>query len=306
MDLSAVPAGSIVVGIDGSTCSDGALAWGVAQASLEGRHLTLVHAVAPIGAPGSGFYGGGGIDYTGLLDEMQNDGRSVLELAVTHAHAVQPTLDVHQVLVVSDARSALLELGEHAAMIIVGSRGRGPVASLLLGSVSVTLAKHAACPVIVVRPNDEDHPRHGILVSVDGSEKSLAAIEFAYRLASFRVLPLTVLHGYWTRGSVIAPTPDAPGPDVGDERALVSESLAGMAEKFPDVEVQVRLVRRDVERELIEASADVDLLVVGHHRGSPVDNLLHDSVAAAVVEQARSAVAVVPAKVTRPAPVTRP
>lgn len=295
MDLTAVPAGSIVVGIDGSSWSDAALEWGVAQASLEGRHLTLLHAIAPTVVPNAGLYGGSGIDYGRFMDEMQTGGRSMLDAAVAQAHALDPTLNVHPMLVISDARTAMLDLGERAAMIVVGSRGRGPVASLLLGSVSVTVSKHAACPVIVVRPHEEDHPRHGILVGVDGSKTSVAAIEFAYRLASFRALPLTVLHGYQTPDSVAAPTPDAPGADISDERALVSESLAGLAEKFPDVAVQVRLARGDGSRELITASADVELLVVGHHRVSALDNLVHDSVAAAVVEQARCAVAVVPA-----------
>lgn len=295
MDLAAVPAGSIVVGFDGSTWSDAALEWGIAQASLEGRPLTLLHAIAPTMVPNAGLYDGSEIAYGRFTDEMQTDERSILDAAVAQAHALDPGLDVHPMLVISDARTAMLDLSESAAMIVVGSRGRGPVASLLLGSVSVTVSKHAACPVIVVRPHDEDHPRHGILVGVDGTKASVAAIEFAYRIASFRVQPLTVLHGYQIADSVLAPTPDAPEADISDERALVSESLAGMAEKFPDVAVQVNLARGDGRRELITASADVELLVVGHHQGSHLDNLVQDSVAAVVVEQARCAVVVVPA-----------
>lgn len=296
MDLSAVPAGTIVVGIDGSTWSDEALAWGAAQASLEGRPLTLVHAIAPLGAPSSGVYGGIGIDYSRFMDEMQTGGRSMLESAAAEALALEPSIEVDRVLALSDARTTMLNLGERAAMIVVGSRGRGPVASLLLGSVSVTVAKHAACPVVVVRPHEHDHPRLGIVVGVDGTEKSVAAVEFAFRIASFRALPLTVLHGFRMPDSVAAPTPDAPAADTSEELALVSESLAGLAEKFADVEVQVRLARGDIDRELITASAEVELLVVGHHHGSPLDNLVRDSVAATVVERARSAVAVVPAR----------
>ncbi len=295
MDLTAVPAGSIVVGIDGSTWSDEALSWGIAQASLEGRSLALVHAASPMLAPGSLLYAGTGVDYGRLIDDLRAAGRSMLVAAETRAHEFDPRLEVHQVLSVTEARSTLLDLSEHAAMIVVGSRGRGPMKSLLLGSVSVTVSKQASCPVIVVRPHDPEHPRHGILVGVDGSKTSTAAIEFAYRLASFRARPLIVLHGYWTPESMAVPTLGAPEVDISDERALIAESLAGMAEKFPDVEVQVRLVRGDGTRELINASAEVAVLVVGHHRGSSLDNLIHDSVAASVVEHARCAVAVVPA-----------
>lgn len=295
MDLTSVPAGSIVVGIDGSTWSDEALSWGVAQASLEGRALTLVHAASPMLAPGSLLFAGTGVDYGRLIDDLHAAGRSMLVAADARAHELEPTLEVHQVLSVTEARNTLLDLSAHAAMIVVGSRGRGPMKSLLLGSVSVTVSKQAACPVIVVRPHEPEHPRQAIVVGVDGSKTSTAAIEFAYRLASFRGWPLIVLHGYWTPDSVVAPTLGAPEADISDERALVAESLAGMAEKFPDVEVQVKLIRGDGSRELIEASADVAVLVVGHHRDSSLHTLVRDSVAAAVVEHAQCAVAVVSA-----------
>ena len=96
-------------------------------------------------------------------------------------------------------------------MIVVGSRGRGPVTSLLLGSVSVAVSKHASCPVVVQRPTPTDTTRHGILVGVDGTESSLPAIEFAYRMASSRELSLTVLHCYWDR-STVSPRSDGRGP----------------------------------------------------------------------------------------------
>ncbi|CAN5432217.1 universal stress protein [soil metagenome] len=296
MDINAVPAGSIVVGIDGSSLSDEALEWGAHQAALEGRSLTLVHAVTPMGVPSSGMYGAAGVDYARYSDEMDAAGRSMLAAAAERARAFRPGLDIHEVLPATDPRTAMLGLAEQATMIVVGSRGLGSVASLLLGSVSVSVAKHATCPVIVVRSVDRSPPRHGIVVGVDGSERSLAAIELAYRLASFRATGLTVLHGFWTPDPVVVSTSGAEEPDVSDERALVSESLAGMGEKFPDVEVRLQLVRGPADQALLAASRDAELLVVGHHRGSALDTLLHDSVAATVLEHAHSSVAVVPAR----------
>jgi nucleotide-binding universal stress UspA family protein len=206
MDTSQVPAGSIVVGIDGSSWSDGALDWAIDQAAIEQRDLTIVHAIPAMGAQSMGLYPSSGLDFVRVLDDARADAQALLDRAVAHAHDRASDLHVHDVLSVSDPRSVLLELGEHAAMLVVGSRGRGPVVSLLLGSVSVSVSKHASCPVVVRRSSESTRPDHRIVVGVDGTEPSLPAIEFAYRMASFRASALTVLHCYWT-ASPVAPSP---------------------------------------------------------------------------------------------------
>jgi len=290
MDTAEVPAGSIVVGIDGSPWSDGALEWAIDQAALEHRTLTIVHAIAAF-PESTRMADSSGLDLRRLFEDSRADAENVLDTAVSHALDREPQLDVHHVLSVSDPRTILLDLGEQAAMVVVGSRGRGPVASLLLGSVSVAVSKHASCPVVVRRLKGPTQPGNRIVVGVDGTEDSVAAIEFAYRMASFRQCSLSVLHCYWT-ASPVAPSPR--GPDLAADRALVSESLAGMAEKFPEVEVTVDLVSGFADRHLIAASAGYDLVVVGHHRLTPLNDLVYRSVAPTVLEHADGAVAVVP------------
>jgi nucleotide-binding universal stress UspA family protein len=198
MDTSQVPAGSIVVGIDGSSWSDGALDWAIDQAALEQRDLTIVHAISSMGAQSMGLYASSRLDLVRVLDDARAGAQALLDRAVVHAHRRACNLHVHEVLSVSDPRSVLLHLGEHAAMLVVGSRGRGLVASLLLGSVSVSVSKHASCPVVVRRSSESTSPGHRIVVGVDGSEPSLPAIDFAYRTASFRASTLTPLHCYST------------------------------------------------------------------------------------------------------------
>jgi nucleotide-binding universal stress UspA family protein len=294
MDIQQVPAGSIVVGIDGSPSSEGALSWAIEQAALEQRPLTIVHGVEPGCLPGAGGMYAATVDYNLLLKESHDAARALMTSAVTEATDQHPDLTVHRVLSYSDPRSTLLELGRTAAMIVLGSRGRGPIASLLLGSVSVSISKHAACPVVVHRPTPPDAPGHGILLGVDGTEASLPAIEFAYRMASWRAVPLTVLHCYWDPNPV-APLPDgAVLPGSAAEEVLVAESLAGMSEKFPEVDVQVRLTRGFADQHLVTASHDYDLVVIGHHPIPALNDLLYGSVAPAVVEHAHGAVAVVP------------
>ncbi|MGE0170332.1 universal stress protein [Nocardioides sp.] len=284
MNTTGIPAGSIVVGVDGSSYSDEALDWAVEQAALEQRPLTIVHTIEPVGFIAAGTYAGGGIDYGALLDQSQAAGKATLHKARTRALETLPAPAIHQVLSQADPRSTLLDLSQHATMIVLGSRGRGPIASLLLGSVSVSVSKHASCPVVVRRRVDPSLTTHGILVGVDGTEISLPAIEFAYRMASFRARPLVVLHCYWED----------------HERALVAESIAGMAEKFPDVNVEVRLAQGFADQHLVNASQNYELVVVGHHPITPLSDLIFGSVAPTVVEHAHGAVAVVPAAPAAP------
>ena len=160
MNVSHLPAGTIVVGIDGSEWSEAALDWAVDQAALESRALTLLHAMPPMGAQSVGLYASSGIDFERLVDDAQGAAHTLLSDAVTHALARRPGLEVHHVLSRTDPRNALLDLGEDAAMIVMGSRGRGPVTSLVLGSVSVAVSTHASCPVVVRRALASRASRH--------------------------------------------------------------------------------------------------------------------------------------------------
>jgi len=292
MQTTDIPPGSIVVGVDGSTSAVHAVAWAADQAVLEHRPLTLAH--------GTGHLDGvwmaqSGIDHRVVVEARREEGRRVL----SHAREVAlraGDLVVHEALRAQDAREMLHALAADAALLVVGSRGRGPVRSLLLGSVSVAATRHAPCTVVVVRPHHPGEVRRGVLVGADGTDRSLRTLEYAYRQASLRDLPLTVLHSYWDARhlpstSVRASTPI---PDLDDVRMLVSESISGLGEKYPEVGVRVELVRGLADDCLIHAARQMEMVVVGAHRRSPVSNLVYGSVASAVIEHAACVVAVVP------------
>ena len=102
--------------------------------------------------------------------------------------------------------------------------------SLLLGSVSVALVRHAHCPVVVVRPEHVGTVRNGVLVGVDAEPGSQPVLELAFRQASLRDLPLTVVHTPWdiqagTAGAYVVA--DVMG-DVESDRLAVAEAMAGM------------------------------------------------------------------------------
>lgn len=286
METTVIPAGTIVVGLDGSPSAERALEWAVDQALRESRQLTLAHGVDP---SGSVWVDPAGIDHRAVLEALHDDAKAVLGHAREQIAHRAPDLVVHEVVQLSDARVTLLELSERAAMVVVGSRGRGPIKSLLLGSVSLAVSREARCPVVVVRPGHPGVVRNGVLVGADGTDRSVPTLEFAYRQASLHQLPLTIMHCFW----------DArPGteeePVASDARLVLAESLAGLGEKFPDVQARTELVRGMADERLVRASQRMDLVVVGAHHGGTLTTLLYGSIANAVLEHATCPVAIVP------------
>jgi len=286
-----VPSGTVVVGVDGSPGAAAALDWAVAEARRAGRALTLAH----------GWHEGAlvvvdvaGYDHTVLRSELAEESRRLVERTAEEVRASAPDLEVHTISRSHDPRSLLLALAERAAVVVVGSRGRGPVASLLLGSVGAAVARHARCPVAVVRGASGAQPG-GVLVAADGTDVSVPAVELAYEHAASRGVPLTVLHACWDARAVARGVDVDQLPGAEDLRVSLSQTLAGLAEKYPDVRVVVDLESGLTERVVDEAARGRELVVVGHHRSGLVGSLLHGSVAVHVVEHAEVPVLVVPA-----------
>ena len=285
--------GTIVVGVDGSESSTQALQWAVQQAAAEHRALTLVHAAHGL-APA--FNDGVYVDADGARRALEADGRTILGEARQAVAWKQPDLEVHEVLELADPREVLLQLSEHAAMVVVGSRGRGRVASLLLGSTSVAVVRHATCPVVVVRPWNRGLVRNGVAVGVDALEPSQPVLEFAYRQASLHDLPLTIVHclGDILVGTIGASITTPEAIDVQNERLALAESTAGMAEKYPDVHATSHVANGLAEGVLAGLGEHMDLIVTGTHHASLARRVLDGSVSIAVVEHASCPVAVVP------------
>lgn len=288
-----VTQGTIVVGVDGSPSSMRALAWAVEQATIEHRALTLLHAIHIETAT----YTDTAFIYPQeVREDLRAEGHRTLAAARAEVEKLAPEIEVHEVFRFADSRDVLLEMSEDAAMLVVGSRGRGPLRSLLLGSVGVALARHAHCPIVVHRPGHPGAVRNGILVGADGSEDSRAVLEFAYREASLRDLPLTVLHCYWDKqatmgAAYVVPEPEA---DLETERLFLGETLIGFSEKYPDVRVHTETSYSLAQQTLVELGERMNLVVVGAHQRGVLSRVLFGSVPLTVVEHATCPVAVVP------------
>ncbi|KAB8176034.1 universal stress protein [Microbispora catharanthi] len=255
----------IVVGVDGSTPSLQAAGWAGREAELRGAPLRIVYVTlrwpyyVPL-VPQPASWGA----------DAEAAARTVLDQATVHARAGRPHLPVSAEIVDGAAPEALVAAAEGAQLIVVGNRGRGGFAELLLGSVSRYVTARAPCPVAVVRQTKEDG-RGEITVGVTGHPDQEPVLEFAFREAALRHAGLRAVHA-WTHPA--ATELDYLQPlvydvdSVGAEEArLLAESIAGRRENFPDVTLTERVVREHPAKALIEASAETDLVVIGAHTG---------------------------------------
>ncbi|MER7520696.1 universal stress protein [Streptomyces sp. NPDC126499] len=135
----------VVVGVDGSPESYGALRWALRHARLIGA---TVDAVAAYDVPGA-------IGWSASTVDAELDGRQArqdMAEQLRSALAEGDDVPVEEHVVRGHPAQVLIEASKGAELLVVGSRGRGGFARLLLGSVSGQCAAHAACPVVIVRP----------------------------------------------------------------------------------------------------------------------------------------------------------
>jgi nucleotide-binding universal stress UspA family protein len=141
--------GRIVVGVDGSDDGQRALGWALDEARARRCTVEVVHAWRPP------FLAGYPLDPLATDTEaFEGAARTVLERALEDVDVTGLVRPVDQTLRLARPASALLEAAENTDFVVVGSRGIGGFQGLLVGSVSLQVARHSPCPVVVVRPDD--------------------------------------------------------------------------------------------------------------------------------------------------------
>lgn len=282
-----------MVGIDGSEHSARAVDWAADQAEREQRPLLVVHA---LGAVDPFWMAQPMVDVRALKDSMVEGAETLLAAAQDSVRATRPNLSVTTAWRSEDARHLLIDASQYAALVVVGSHGRGPVKRLLLGSVSVGLTRHAHCPVAVVRPARGAPTGGGVVVGVDASDHSLPTLDQAFRIAASRRAPLTVAHCFWTMGAgVDLPSrSDLSGRTEAEHRQAVAQMLAGFEGRYPGIPVTVELAHGLADDVLLDLAHGKDVAVVGSRERSTLSDLLLGSVATTLVEHATCTVVVVP------------
>jgi nucleotide-binding universal stress UspA family protein len=183
---------------------------------------------------------------------------------------------------------ALRDASTRAQLLVLGSRGAGGVAGLLVGSTATAVVPAAECPVLVL-PDDTSvrvSQRRSVVVGVEGRSGDEEVLGAAFDEAAARGTDLIAVHAWQdvrvgASFEVVSPLIDWAGVRDDEERVL-AEALAGWREKQPDVVVREVVLRDKTAHALLAAALTAELLVVGHRRrnrlaalGSTAHGVLH-------------------------------
>jgi nucleotide-binding universal stress UspA family protein len=199
-------------------------------------------------------------------DVIRKHAEGVAGTAAYEARKVTPHLAVEADPVIGHPAARLLAEAGDADLVVLGSRGHGGFAGLLLGSVSQRVATHAPVPVVVVRGRG-DAAEGPVAVGVDDSPAADLVLGTAFEQASAHGCTLVVVRSYlpalplWL-SNVRAADVDTPDQDKA-ELARLEEQLAPWRDKYPGVPVDVVLTHEGVAGALVEASKHARLVVVG-------------------------------------------
>ncbi|MFZ0324278.1 MAG: universal stress protein [Actinomycetes bacterium] len=287
----------IVVGLDGSDAARGALDWALTTARLSHVAVRMVHAWSvPLPPVAMGPAVSGPSE-----DALQEVAQTLLDEGIAYAGTVAPDVEVTAELSTTPPASAMITASKDSSMVVLGSRGLGSFTELLVGSVSLQVATHAHCPVAIIRPHTLGEGASSyagrIVVGVDGSALSTAAAELAFEQASLRGLGLGIVHAWEPPGfdgpGLVMSTDEMQADIEQEQLELVSETVAGLRERFPDVNVKQDLVRGRANSVLVDASRGAELVVVGSRGRGGFASLMLGSVSHTVIHHAHAPVLVV-------------
>jgi nucleotide-binding universal stress UspA family protein len=260
---------SIVAGFDGSDVARDAVLWAAAEAHGRGHPLVLARSYErPL------------LTDVGLLPDDAREWHCdhSLRVLADECRLVHPGLNVRCTTRAGHPGPVLARLCAQldAELVVLGSRGHGPVARLVLGSTAAELVHLLDRPVVVVRGAVGPGP---VLLGLAGTDTDGQAIGFAFESAARHGAPLHAVHG-----DHHARAPQA-----------LEQVLAPWRERYPSVEVHTEVVGGKPAQALLERSAGARLLVVGSHHHNAAHRMLRGSISHATLYHADCPVAVVPA-----------
>lgn len=287
----------VVVGTDGSEESLRAVEWAAREAERHEAPLRIVS--APAVPPRMWAYDPASHGVARVLGSVP---RRALAEAITRCREVSPHLLVDADLLTGPPALAVTGSGSGALMLVVGARGGGGFAALLLGSVSRYTAMHASCPVVVVREETSAVHRE-IVVGVRDPHEHSAMLPVAFEEAALRGATLVAVHAWYWFGSPfggagireMAERPADVGKVSEDADRNLAETLRRWREKYPAVPVRHEVVHGHPGRVLSSYTARSDLVVIGRHDGHDTGPAV-GAVQHAVLSHAHGPVAIVPEK----------
>ncbi|SCL49920.1 Nucleotide-binding universal stress protein, UspA family [Micromonospora eburnea] len=281
----------VVVGVDGSSTSLTAAEHAARAAVQRSRPLHLVHGyLHPLG------YGVPLNPYDLGVPAPTAEAQKMLEQVAAELTERHAGLRVQVRQVAGGPGATLVEESRRADLVVVGSRGVGGFAGLLLGSVSGQVAQHGHCPALVIRPAEQPIPVDGpVLVGVDGSESADLAVRIAADEAVRRGAELVLVHVLPPEraGAAPAEAAGAAAAEQSESTELLARAAARIRADHPVLAVSQRPVRAaSAEQALIAASGEAALMVVGSRGRGGFAGLLLGSVSQALVQHAHCPVLV--------------
>ncbi len=276
----------IVVGTDGSRHAEAAVAWAADEAARLRRPLRIVHVAE------RWLYDIPRFPILGTRDPLMDAGRELLAAAERLVRERRPDVDVSTHLSEDEVAHTLQRLATDAFEIVLGNRGHGGFAALLLGSTGLRMAGHTPGPVVIVR--GETDAGHGAVVAgIDPEGDSAVPLEYAFAAAAARGARLRVVHAS-RRAILLANGGYAPDMEELEHKArsTMEDLLAPWRARHPDLDVSVEVVPGHPVGALVEASRTADLVVTGAHGGGRREHRL-GSVGHGVIHHAHCPVAVV-------------
>ncbi|QUC60464.1 universal stress protein [Streptomyces sp. A2-16] len=279
----------VVVGVDGSEPSLRAVDWASDEAALRGLPLRIVNACLWERYEGAALAHDLGKPSERVLPQ------DVVQDAVRRAGARHPDLKVTSEVVFEEPEYALVRESRNASALVTGTRGRGGMTEALLGSVSLTVAGHAHCPVIIVRGSHDNQARAGrhgrIVVGVGGP----TTLGFAFEEAARRNVPVEAIRAWRCPAHESTDHPLLAGEPA---RLHEQQAVDALEAALQDAPAAAELHRRTVEGPagsvLVAASHHADLLVVGARRRPRHFGLQLGRVAHRVLHHSACPVAIVP------------
>jgi nucleotide-binding universal stress UspA family protein len=280
--------------VDGSAQALAATRVAAREALLLGATLRIVHAWPE---PNAVFPGMVGVPHEINPQPSLALAEHAIDAAVVEVRAISATLPIERAPICGDPAHVLADVSAEARMLVVGSRGRGDLASLVLGSVSHGCLHRAGCPVMVV--HSEGTPDGPVVVGTDGSERSQRAVLVAADEAQRRQKSLAVVHTWRVpvgaaTGSMAGAVPLDPAPIHEAAESVIAEAITAATAAAPGVAVSGRTHEGDATHAIVEAAAGASLIVVGSKRRGDLAALLAGSVGHMVLHEAGAPVLFVP------------
>ncbi|KAB8183934.1 universal stress protein [Nonomuraea phyllanthi] len=276
----------VIVGVDGSRAALAAVLWAADDAARRGCDLRLVHVEEPL-------VFGGQVYERSPDDPVRKEGERLLAEAAAVAADFRGNVHVSAELLYGHIVEILCAQAGEAAATVVGSRGLGGFAGLLLGSVGLGVAGHAVGPVIVVRGTPAV-VQGELVAGLDPEDAVHPAIDYAFEEAQARGARLRIVHAWdLPSTSVVARIP--PGLDfiAQARQGHVHDVLSPWLKRYPDVTVAESVFRGNPIAALCETSARADLVIVGSRGRGVIRSAMLGSVSHGVLQYASCPVAVV-------------